>query len=124
MSGGPFGEPFHGEAIRASGAANTTLLTYKSGDAPGGVIQAFVLAANEYLVITDVLLITAAAGAYALCAATDVAGRRIVRGTSDANGGMAHHFETPYTCPRGVIPVLIADSGAVSCLVQGFVCQD
>ena len=109
------GDPIHMEAVRASGAANTTFLLYKAGSA-----TAFTLASTQYISITDIIFISTSGGTYAIVADTDAAGRRVAKGNADALGGLAHHFEEPYVCPVGVTPVLIAADGIVACTMQGF----
>jgi hypothetical protein len=100
-------------STNASGGVAFTL--YRMGDT-----TAFTLGSGQYITITDILLICSAEVAYAICGATDVIGRTVVRGTADENGGLAHRFETPYQLPKGITPRLFADAGKVDCTMTGY----
>ena len=113
------GEPCHLEVTSTdSSGTGTAFLIYLGGSA-----TARTLLATEYLVVTALLLNMAAGGAYCVCSAADSAGRRIAKGTLAALGHIEHHFETPYACPQGVVPKLIAASGQVDCEMDGYICQ-
>jgi hypothetical protein len=112
------GDPVHGEVISANASgAGVAVILYTSGTA-----TVRTLAANEYLTITDVILISTAGGVYDLIFGTAAgAGKHIVKGIADAKGGLAHHFETPQTGPIGVNALLIADAGQVDLCVTGYI---
>ena len=112
------GDPIHGEVSSADASGGVAFTLY-----PAGSVTARTLASNEFVVITDIIFIATVGGAYALVAAADSAGRRIAKGIADAKGGLAHHFETPRTCPVGVTPKLIAAAGQVDCIITGYICQ-
>lgn len=112
------GSPIHMEAIRAAGADDTTFVLYRAGSS-----TAFTLDAGDSIEVTDVQLVHTSGGAYAVVADTDAAGRRIAKGNAAANGGISFTLQTPYACPRGVTPVLIADDGAVACIMRGTLSQ-
>ena len=119
------GDPIHGEVVSSNASAGVAVTLYNS--APALPIAARVQKATEYLTITDVLLIYsgASAGLYNLVfyplggAIADGVGLRIVKGQADVDGGVAHHFETPVTGPRGYGVALIADSGQVDLIITG-----
>lgn len=117
---GNIGEPIHMEAIRASGTGNTTFSIFKMGRS-----DAYTLKSTEFITITDIVLVMPAGGPYTIAVDTDAAGKRVVKGAADLNGGLAHHFETPFLCPVGVTPVLIASTtGEADCVMTGFLCQN
>jgi hypothetical protein len=118
------GDPVHGEIIatNASGAGVALSLFDAGKGDPTGAIATRTLGANEYLHITDILFISTAGGAYDFVAKTVADGRHIAKGNAAVLGGLAHHFETPYSCPKGVVPVLIA-AGQVDLLIQGYITQ-
>jgi hypothetical protein len=83
------------------------------------------LLATEFVTVTDIIFISTAGGAYTLTAgASDGAGKRIAKGNAAALGGLAHHFETPFCCPAGVLPYLIAAAGQVDCVLTGYISQN
>ena len=113
------GDPIHMEVDSSNASAGVVFTLYKAGQ-----LSPFALAANQYIDVTDIILISTVGGAYdILAAASDAAGARIAKGSAAALGGLAHHFEVPYTCPVGVTPRLIADAGQVTCVLQGFVTE-
>ena len=80
------------------------------------------LASDEYLVITDIALITSANMDVTIAANTNAAGKRIVCGTFAAGGGISHNMVTPHRCPRGVIPKLFAGADSqVDCVMHGWI---
>ena len=110
------GEPVHGEVVSADASGGVAVILYSDGG-----VTVRTLASTEFLTVTDVVGISTAGGAYALVADTDAAGRRIVKGNADALGGIAHSFNTPRTCPKGVTPKFIADAGQVDVVITGFI---
>lgn len=108
----------HGEVSSADASAGVALTLYESGSTTARTLKA-----TETLVLTDVLLVSATGGDVKLVADTDAAGRRIVKGTVAANGGISMSLYTPHYCPVGVVPKVIAPAGQVDCCVQGFIVQ-
>ena len=122
---GNFGAPVHLEATssNASGAGGTPFLLY-----PSGSKTAFTLASTQYLTITDIIFISTAEAAYVLAFDAAIAtsaggalGTIIAKGKATKEGGLAHHFETPMTGPKGVMPYLCADVGQVDCILVGYI---
>ena len=113
------GEPIHMEVNSSNASAGVAFKLYNSSS-----LTERTLLATEYIGVTDIIFVSTVGGAYnILAAAADTAGARIARGSAAAQGGLAHHFETPYVCPVGVTPTLIADAGQVTCVLQGFVTE-
>jgi len=111
------GREVWGEVVSAdaSGAVAFTLYTM------GEDAQAVTLGETEYLHITDVDLVVAAAGVAGIYTITVAAGERIVCGTWAASGGISRSYNTPHTCPRGVVPVVIGVAGVVHAVIHGFI---
>jgi hypothetical protein len=110
------GEPIHMEAMISAGtSAVATLFNMGSSTAR-------TLLATEYVTITDVILSPGAAGTYTLCADSDAAGKRVLKllvADETLNPLLTHHFQTPFTCPIGVVPKLIAPNGTHFCTMTG-----
>jgi hypothetical protein len=88
-----------------------------------GKTTAFTLKANEFVAITDIALAVPAGGPYVVAANTDADGQRIIKGTASVAAWIDRHYETPYLCPMGVVPTLIA-SEAADCVMTGYLCQN
>jgi hypothetical protein len=112
------GDPIHLEVDSADSSAGTAFTIYKAGST-----AAYTLTATEYIDVSDIIFISTAGGTFSIVANSDAGGKRIAKGSVDAKGGLAHHFETPYTCPIGVTPKLFAAAGQVTCVLQGFVTE-
>ena len=112
------GDPVHGEVVSADASAGVAAILYTSGT---NTVRA--LTATEFLEITDVHLVSTVGGTYAFVADTDAAGRRIVKGEADALGGIVTNLSSPFVCPKGVTPKLIAAAGAVALTFEGFIRQ-
>jgi hypothetical protein len=113
------GEPFHAEVVSADASGGVAFTLYSAGSATSRT-----LLSTEYVVITDLIFISTAGGTYKIVAGTaDAAGKRVAKGNAEALGGLAHHFETPFTCPKGVVPYLIAAAGQVDCVLTGYISQ-
>jgi hypothetical protein len=118
------GDEVHGEVISSNASGGVAVTFYDAGSpTTGNSVAARVVKATEFVVITDVILISTAGGVYDLVADTAAAGRHIVKGNAAALGGIAHHFETPITCPQGVVPTLFAAAGQVDMIVSGYFSQ-
>jgi len=120
------GEPIHGERV-IDGAANTaTALTlFKSGDfdVDGNAVERE-LASNEYLNITDVVIIDEEAVDVMLVADAAAAGKYIIFTKSVIGIPIVVNFRRPYVCPKGVVPKFTGGSGAAArsmCVIQGFI---
>jgi hypothetical protein len=117
------GNPVHLEASDDDASAGINFTMYRSGST-----TAITLGAGQYLTITDVVFISTAGGVYTLAFdallsgshAAD-AGTWIAKGNADAVGGLAHHFETPRTGPKGVMPRLLAAAGQVDVVLTGYI---
>jgi len=112
------GDPVHMEVSSADASGGVAFAIY-----PAGSATAITLGAAQFVHITDLILVSTAGGDYAVVADTDAAGRRAAKGNADALGGLAHHYEEPYVCPKGVTPKLIADAGQISCILQGYLTE-
>lgn len=116
------GEPVHAEVDSANASAGVAFTLYLMGST-----TARTLAATEFFYITDILLdAPEAEGAVKIVADTDAAGKRVLKVTMGATaagnaGWIEHHFETPYACPKGVVPKLIAPAGQIDCIMTGFI---
>jgi len=115
------GEPVHAEVDTNDASSGTVFTIY-----PMASTTARSLAAAEVFYITDILLdVPEAEGAVKIVADEDANGKRIFKATFAAQtaGGttVTHHFVTPFACPKGVVPKLIAPAGQVDCVLCGFV---
>lgn len=120
MSWSAQGDPVKGEVVSADASGAGVAVTWYNA----GTLTARVLAADEHLVITDVLFISTAGGVYDLIFGTGTgAGKHIVKGNATALGGIAHHFETALVGPTGVNALLIAAAGQVDLIVSGAICK-
>jgi len=109
----------HGERIVDGDASVLTALTlYNSGS----VVERTLLA-TEVLYITDVVIIIETANDIQLLADSAAGGRYIVDAKSPAVGNpITIHFNTPYTCPKGVVPKFKgASTNRSMCVIQGFI---
>jgi hypothetical protein len=115
-----YGDPIHGEVISADASGAGVAFTLY----PAGSSTARVLTANEFVVVTDIVFVSTAGGVYDLIfGPTVAAGKHIAKGNADALGGLAHHFETPRSGEKGLVPRLIAAAGQVDCTISGFITQ-
>lgn len=120
------GEPIHGERVIDGDASTATALTlFKSGDfdASADAVER-TLAANEYVNITDVVIIDEEAADISLVADAAAAGKYIVFTKSVVGIPIIIHFNEPYVCPKGVVPKFTGGSGGTSrsmCIIQGFI---
>lgn len=113
------GDPVHGELITDGDASTATVLVlYKSG-----TTTVRTLAADEFLSITDVLIVSEDGGDISLLAGSaGAAGKYIVHGNFAANGGVDKSFSTPYTCPIGVTPYFKGAAANLDvCVIEGFI---
>jgi hypothetical protein len=119
------GDPVHLEVDTsdAHAAGGVVFRLYKAGSK-----TAISLASNQWVTITDILLIMTAGGAYviafdaALTTSTDgTQGTLIAKGNAGTKGGMAHHFETPIEGLKGVLPYICADAGVLTCVLTGYI---
>lgn len=109
------GIPIHGEAYHATDASGgVTVLLY-----PAGSTTARALGTDEYLQIHSVVMNVSGAGLVTLSANTDAAGKRIFGGTLDANDTVEIQFDPPRACPKGVVPVFVAQAGVSYCVLTG-----
>jgi hypothetical protein len=110
--------PVHGEVSSANASAGVAVTLY----AAGTTTPVRVLAANEHLNITDVLVTSPANLGFSLeFAGADTAGARIIK-SGAAVPGVAMHFNTPIMGPAGVAPTLIAAmAGQIDLVLSGFI---
>lgn len=116
------GEIIHGEVSSANASAGVAFTLYDTR------CVARALASTEILVITDYTLLTASGGDSAIgvddaagSAALITAGKRVVRGTYVANGGVVKMLETPFHCPRGITPKAFAPAGQCDAIITGYI---
>lgn len=111
------GEEVHGELHSTDASSGVAIPLYR-----GGSSTVRPIAANEYLDIHSVHLVTAAGGdAYVLVGA-DVTlgnGETVVRGTFAANGGIANELRPHYSGQMGLSPWVVAPAGAVDVIIKG-----
>jgi hypothetical protein len=108
------GDPIHGEVVSANASGGVAAKLYSAGTATERT-----LATTEYLEITDIIFDCETGGTYAFVADSDAVGRRIAKGEAAANTQVIVNFSSPFVCPKGVTPKLIADAGNVALLFQG-----
>ncbi len=112
------GEPVHGESITDGNAsAGLDLTLYISGSETERE-----LAANEFLVITDVYIQIEDGGDFTLSSSTAAAGKYIAHGNLAANGGIARHYSNPFVCQLEEVPKFIgAAANRSSCIIEGYI---
>lgn len=108
------GIPVHGEVVSADAHAGVAFTLSKGA-------LAFTLGTDDTLFISDLQVVMEDAGAFAVVADSDAAGKRVAKGSVLGGGGVVLNFQTPFECPRGIMPKLIADAGNVSALIQGLI---
>ncbi|HDZ19954.1 hypothetical protein LCGC14_0095330 [marine sediment metagenome] len=112
----------HGEAITNDAQNGAPVTLYQAGS----TTETITLTEADQFVITDVILTTQVNGNVSLIIDVDAdtsadAGELIVGGNVNLLGLM-HSFITPYVCPAGTMPTLIAESsGAIMCVVHGYI---
>lgn len=122
------GEAVHGERVIDGDASTATVLKlYKSGnfDASVDAVERE-LATDEFLNITDVVIIDEEAADVMLVADAAAAGKYIVFTKSVIGIPIVVNFnkDYPYVCPKGVVPKFTGGSGAAArsmCIIQGFI---
>jgi hypothetical protein len=125
------GDPVHGEVISTDAHLGVAAILYPAGaQVIAGVVQPRTQLATEFAVVTDIELLMPAGGNYEILfyplggAITSTAGTRIVKGNSSVSGGVAHHFDTPRTGPKGYGVAVIADAGqALDVVITGGLCK-
>lgn len=110
------GEAFHAEVSSTDASGGIAITLYKAGST-----TAYTLLSTEYVDVTDIIFISTAGGVYALTMDVNSAGHWIAKGNAAALGGLAHHFETPVSCPIGITPKLFAAAGQVDLIVTGYI---
>lgn len=115
------GDPIRGFVNSADASAGVEVAIFKMGSQ-----TAHVLLANEYIVITDIQIVSAAGGDIQLFFDTDNdnaldAGEEIFRGTVAANGGIAQRLVPAHPGPAGSLVHIDAPAGAVDVAFQGFI---
>ena len=123
-------DPMHGEVS----TSNATGAEYGSGDEiiiyPSGYFGSYAIDTTyEFLVITDVVLSAGMAGLVTLFCDTDStpwnvgSGETITQVTFPTGGGSINvRFNMPFVGKKGCnLYVLAANSGQVSCQVQGYI---
>jgi hypothetical protein len=118
------GALLHGEfsSADASGLseANARILLYGAGST-----TAVTLDSNDNVVITDVLIVAAAAltvTVYDGANNTVGAGEVVAKGSFPANGGAALNFSAPHVCQKGTWPkVLTSGAGQIDVYIKGYI---
>lgn len=110
----------HGERVIDGDASTLTVLTlYEAGSTTTRS-----LGAKEVLHITDLIIIDEEAADVQLVADSAAGGRYIVSTKTAVSIPIVIHFNTPYICPRGVVPKFAGGSGGTArsmCVIQGFI---
>lgn len=131
MSFAAQGDPVKGEVVSTDTSGGVVVTLYDAG-----LATARTQTVNEFLTITDLILISSGGGVYTLVfypLSTGViptgawpaqAGLLIAKGNADVLGGLAHHFETPVIGPRGYGAALIATAGQVDLVLTGNLTKD
>jgi hypothetical protein len=118
------GDEIHGEVVSSNASAGVAFTLYKQATA-----TAYTPTSTEIITVTDIIFVSTAGGVYNLVfypaggSIADGAGLRIAKGNASALGGLAHHFETPRTGPKGYLPALISAAGQVDAVITGYVSQ-
>lgn len=112
------GEPVHGERIvDGNASAGLDLALYISGSE-----TVRELAANEYLVVTDVYIQIEDGGDFTLSSSTAAAGKYIAHGNLAAGGGVVIHFSNPFVCQLEEVPKFIGSAtNRSTCIIEGYI---
>ena len=121
------GDEVHGEVISTDAHLGVAAILYPAGaQVIAGVVQPRVQLATEFFTVTDIELLMPAGGNYEIVfypiggAIASTAGTRIVKGQASVTGGVAHHFDTARTGPKGYGVAVIADAGqALDVVIAG-----
>ena len=125
------GDEVHGEIISTDAHLGVAATLYNAGaQVIGTTVQPRTQLATEFLVVTDIELLMPAGGNYEILfypiatgTITAGAGLRIVKGNASVSGGVAHHFDTARTGPKGYGVAVIADAtSAIDVVITGGLC--
>lgn len=111
------GRPFEGEVRSTDASSGVAVPIYEPGKT-----TALTIAADEYLEVNFVHLVTAAGGdSYLLIGADATIGtaEAVIRGTYAANGGFAGHLDQPKVGAPGETLWVVAPVGVVDVQVRG-----
>src|SRR5512140_806953 len=101
------GEWVHGEVSSADASSGVAFTLYDAEQ------NSRALASTERLVIGDLLVVSVPGGDVRIVCDTDAAGKRVVKGTVVANGGLSRGNSLPYYGKKGVVPKVFAPAGQV-----------
>ncbi len=110
------GQEIHGVFTSSDATTAVAIPMYVSGGATTGGQAALTLASNQFVVITDIVVVVAGASTVHVFLNDDAdgtadTGETVIRGTLAANGGVAKSFiVTPRTGAAGALPYVIAGS--------------
>jgi hypothetical protein len=108
------GIEFHGEVKSTNASGGVAFTLYEAGS-----VTARTLMATEWLEITDLKIVRETAGTAEVVADTAAPGRYLYYDGSSLFFGDELRLRTPFVCPQGIVPKLIAASGNVFALIQG-----
>ncbi len=111
------GEPFRGELHSTDASSGVILVLYKDGST-----DAYTLAANEYLEICSIQIVTDVGGDVFLFTgadATPAAGEYINRGPFAANGGIVQELKPPHAGKVGHGVYIDAPAGDIDVIIRG-----
>jgi hypothetical protein len=106
----------HVHSENASGGVQVPI--YDAGSVTARTIQS-----HEYLVVTDVTIVSVPGGDVHLFVGADATpgtGETVERGTVAANGGIVQGYTTPFTGIKGGKPFIVAPNGVVDVQVRGY----
>jgi hypothetical protein len=111
-----YGEPFVGEVVSLDASAGVAFTLYLAGST-----TPYTLLATDFVSVSDYVITRTTSGTAAIVGATDVAGKRLVKGSLAAQGGIVQHLKTDHVFAEGVTPVLIAaaDAGYCAAIIHG-----
>ncbi len=122
------GRPVHGSLSSADQSTAAAIPFYESGADTSGGGSAITLAADEFMNITDIVIVYAANDALHVFLNDDKdgtpdTGETVIRGTVAANGGVAKSFlGEPRTGAAGAIPYLkTGAAGQVDVTFTGYI---
>ncbi len=121
------GRPIHGELSSADQSTAAAIPFYEDSEDSSGGQTALTLASDEFLSITDIIIIYAANDVLEVFLNADKdgtkdAGETVVKGTVAANGGIAKSFLQPRAGSAGAIPYLkTGAAGQVDVNFTGFI---
>jgi len=116
------GEPFVAILNHGDASSGESVTSDEGGLFRSGSLTAVALAADEYLEVHSIQVVSAVGGAVHVFAGADNnagAGETLVRGTVAANGGLVQELKPPHVCKAAHQVYAKAPVGAIDVVIRG-----